>query len=182
MYLNVNKSPLSCSGKKLIKSVYSFRHLMKSLRSTLGILLVSSAHVTGMKWLSYQKESLNYCIMKSFRCHWWKYIPKLMMQMKATTTNRNQRLNLPHVSCCHQKSYTSYLVKLVRKGLMRRPYVHFFEIQLSKGHSSPYHQICRVSFNKRRKTVGSVKSHLENHHLLATIKYEDFTVKQFQDL
>ncbi|KAH0885645.1 hypothetical protein HID58_061741 [Brassica napus] len=57
-----------------------------------------------------------------------------------------------------------------------------FEIQLSKGHSSPYHQICRVSFNKRRKTVGSVKSHLENHHLLATIKYEDFTVKQFQDL
>ncbi|XP_048628079.1 uncharacterized protein LOC125597395 isoform X2 [Brassica napus] len=44
---------------------------------------------------------------------------KLMMQMNAITTRRS--LNLPHVFCCHQRSYASYLVKLARKGLVRRP-------------------------------------------------------------
>ncbi|CAN7016784.1 unnamed protein product [Brassica oleracea var. botrytis] len=157
-------------------------HLMKSLRSTLGILSVSSAQVTGMKWLSYQKESLNYCIMKSFRCHWWKYIPKLMMQMKATTTNRNKRLNLPHVLVCSCFLFCLCLLgEASEEGLDEETIVE----SLSLGFNNctfTYHQICSVSFNKRRKPVGSVKSHLENHHLLATIKYEDFTVKQFQDL
>ncbi|KAH0848713.1 hypothetical protein HID58_091616 [Brassica napus] len=38
-----------------------------------------------------------------------KLLPtKLMMQMNAITTRRS--LNLPHVFCCHQRSYASYLV------------------------------------------------------------------------
>ncbi|XP_071724033.1 large ribosomal subunit protein uL10c [Rutidosis leptorrhynchoides] len=39
-----------------------------------------------------------------------------------------------------------------------------------------------ISRTKKEETVETVKTHLENCHLLAAIKYTGFTVKQFQDL
>ncbi|KAM7264035.1 hypothetical protein ACFE04_001718 [Oxalis oulophora] len=39
-----------------------------------------------------------------------------------------------------------------------------------------------ISRTKKEETVETVKTHLENCHLLAAISYTGFTVKQFQDL
>ncbi|KAF5729538.1 putative 50S ribosomal protein L10 [Tripterygium wilfordii] len=39
-----------------------------------------------------------------------------------------------------------------------------------------------ISRTKKEETVDTVKTHLENCHLLAGIRYTGFTVKQFQDL
>ncbi|XP_010558778.1 PREDICTED: 50S ribosomal protein L10, chloroplastic [Tarenaya hassleriana] len=41
---------------------------------------------------------------------------------------------------------------------------------------------CAISRTKKEETVESVKTHLENCHLLAAINYKGLTVKQFQDL
>ncbi|XP_010520144.1 PREDICTED: 50S ribosomal protein L10, chloroplastic-like [Tarenaya hassleriana] len=41
---------------------------------------------------------------------------------------------------------------------------------------------CAISRSKKEETVESVKTQLENCHLLAAINYKGLTVKQFQDL
>ncbi|KAF2294629.1 hypothetical protein GH714_013943 [Hevea brasiliensis] len=41
---------------------------------------------------------------------------------------------------------------------------------------------CAISRTKKEETVETVKTQLENCHLMAAIKYTGFTVKQFQEL
>ncbi|KAL9418963.1 hypothetical protein AB3S75_036842 [Citrus x aurantiifolia] len=60
------------------------------------------------------------------------------------------------------------------------PLFHFHPSKRSK--PPPTHIRAAISRTKKEETVDTVKTHLENCHLIAAIKYKGFTVKQFQDL
>ncbi|KAJ4719756.1 50S ribosomal protein L10, chloroplastic-like [Melia azedarach] len=61
------------------------------------------------------------------------------------------------------------------------PLFHFTSSSKSSKPSS-LHIRAAISRTKKEETVATVKTNLENCHLLAAIKYEGFTVKQFQEL
>ncbi|XP_044462334.1 50S ribosomal protein L10, chloroplastic [Mangifera indica] len=58
----------------------------------------------------------------------------------------------------------------------------YFPLSRRTPSSKPTHIRAAISRTKKEQTVETVKTNLENCFLVAAIKYEGFTVKQFQDL
>ncbi|KAK0592679.1 hypothetical protein LWI29_023482 [Acer saccharum] len=60
------------------------------------------------------------------------------------------------------------------------PFFHFHSTKRTR--PTPTHIRAAISRNKKEETVETVKTHLDNCFLLAAIKYQGLTVKQFQEL